>query len=197
MKKNLISILIGLLSATGIFTGIINQSNQNSINAVKIEENAATEDANTEDLETDDHISDDASKETSIESIENIEETIADKFEEEITEETIVDLDIDDTDKINNETIENVEEKETEAKVIAPSTEKKQEPEKASKEKEVKQYGINLNEVDNTGKNKGNDDKKEVPKYESKPDNTTPKETEVSKEPQPSKTEWKQFRHRS
>lgn len=236
MKKHLISILIGLLSATGILTGLTNQSNQDSINAVKIEENAATEDSNTEDLVTDDHMSDDANKETSIESLENIEEKNVDKFAEEITEEVIDDLDIDDTNKVNNETIANVEEKETEAKATAPSTEKKHEQEKATKVKEVKidsnkeaksffeelencnentvyskviingkeykdcdaetllnnlvkQYDVNLNEVNTKDKNKGNDDKKESPKQENKPDNTVPKETEA-KAPQPSNNSY-------
>lgn len=240
MKKYIISILIGLLSATGILTGLLNQTNQDSINAVKNEENAAIEDSSIEELETDDHISDDTNIEIAIESaeenVENIEKTNVDKFAEEITEETIVDINIDDNDKGNDETIVKVEEKETEVKATAPSTEKKQEQEKSTKEKEikidsnkeaksffnelencdentvyskviingkeykdydaetllnnlVKQYGVNLNKINNKGENKGNDGNKENPKQENEPDNTVPKETEA-KDPQPSKNNY-------
>lgn len=214
MKKYIVSILIGLLSATGILTGALNQFEQDTINAVKIEENTAAEDLNTEDLVTDEQISDDINSddinnEASLETNEDIEETIEDL----------------NASKGNDERVTNVEETEpeleleTEAKTVTPTKEKKQEKEvKIDSNKEiksfynelencdedtvyskvivngkeykdldaetllnnlVKQYGVNLNETNN--------------KDEKKPEIAPPKEIEAeteAKETQPSNNSY-------
>lgn len=90
MKKYIISILIGLLSASGIVTGLISEQKEKNTNPVGIEGTAAADDSITKDLVTDNELKD----ETNNDALAKEDEII-----EERTEEVNADKNIEETKK--------------------------------------------------------------------------------------------------
>ena len=142
MKKHFISALIGLLSLVGLYTGVVNQPNQNDVTSIKIEENVGTDDTRSQDSETElleETVNNDAIS-RSIASTEPV--TNEDKIIEK-TEDTYID-------ETDNTSIEETEK-------VAETTPKETKAEKVVKVKSddsIKTDGVNLKKTNKSSNNK-------------------------------------------
>ena len=142
MKKHFISALIGLLSLVGLYTGVVNQPNQNDVTSIKIEENVGTDDTRSQDSETElleETVNNDAIS-RSIASTEPV--TNEDKIIEK-TEDTYID-------ETDNTSIEETEK-------VAETTPKETNAEKVVKVKSddsIKTDGVNLKKTNKSSNNK-------------------------------------------
>ena len=142
MKKHFISALIGLLSLVGLYTGVVNQPNQNDVTSIKIEENVGTDETRSQDSETElleETVNNNAIS-RSIASTEPV--TNEDKIIEE-TEDTYID-------ETENTSIEETEK-------VAETTPKETKAEKVVKVKSddsIKTDGVNLKKTNKSSNNK-------------------------------------------
>ncbi len=202
MKKHFISVLIGLLSLVGLYTGVTNQPSQDDITPIGIEENVEIEDTRQQDLETklvEENV-DNLINETDAEAknLANIEtETIEEQNKDETRQLETEPLKIDRvvTANSNDELKElyselsNCDGNTIYTKVIVNGKEYKDSNSQYILNDLINTYGANLSELDNSSNKKETQPKATQPKA-TQPKVTQPKATQP-KATQPKATQPK------